>query len=266
MAIEDYRFGDGYMVILFNHTSDRYSDPNYYSEAEGKRVGVEKVYEDQLMEFSSHVLIKESVVDGAVDILVEKIPGFSKQKLRVVFNQLFKKVKNQHSEEFEMPHPDGSVDKSGNPRRIKFKILTDVVGVPSEKMINDIENGKIEEVELISRKKIEGWDDDGYIQEKRRRISISLTAPPGNRIESLRKLSGLAKQKHPDMERVRVKFSPPGLVEASESAVYDINDEDPVDCEYFNKSASLQYVADETSFSGLVDKVIINMREMLKVY
>jgi|26BtaG_2_1085354.scaffolds.fasta_scaffold00049_2 hypothetical protein len=263
-VILDYDIQKKYILILFNFTTDRYSDPTYYNDKAGTRNKISKK-QDEKMEFSCHVLIKRDVVNGDSEMIVEKVAGFSKLRLTNLINKAFRSAKVKNPLDFEYNHPDGSKDSTGKPRKCKFKFIVHVDGVPSHQMKNDIENGKISGLELISRQKFKNWDQAGYFTEKTTHVKMEFNAPQGSRMGSLKTFLKSLKSTHPDLDRAKLRFKPPGQTKGTESADFDLSEQDPTNCEYYNKTASLNYNADNTSYSQIVPTIVNSMKYHLRI-
>ncbi|MDQ7731594.1 hypothetical protein QT231_02720 [Halomonas sp. SpR1] len=263
-VIVNYEIHAKYILILFNFTTDRYSDPTYYDEKSNKRNQITKLNSER-MEFSCHVMIKRSLVNGESEMIVEKVSGFSKARLTNLINKAFRESKSKHPKDFEYNHPDGSKDTRGNPRKCKFKFTVRVDGVPSSQMKNDIENGKISGLELVSRKKFKKWDQHGHFIEKSTHVKLDFNAPSGTRMDNLKVFLGSIKKDKPDLDHAKLRFTPPGQTKGTESAEFDLSDSDPTNCEYYNKTASLNYSADNTSYTDIINDIKNSMKYHLRI-
>lgn len=262
--ITEFEVNEKYILILFNFTSDRYSDPAYYDKEKDIRSTVQRS-ESERMEFSCHAMIKRSAPFGTSEMIVEKVSGLPKAKLATLINQVFTRLKRESPEIFEFNHPDGSKDDSGKARKCKFRMSAVIDGVPSDQMQRDIESGTISGLELVSREKHTAWDNNGHFTEKKSIIKMDFTAPPGSRMDSLKLFLNSIQKNRKEIERAKLRFTPPGQTAGFESANFDLLESDPTDCEYFNKTASLDYHADHTSYDGFVDDIVKSMKRHLRI-
>lgn len=263
LDIQDYNIGDDVITILLNVTSNRFSDPVYRNKKSNRRNKVNKQDGDE-MEFNAHVMIGRKIVEGKSQVLAEAVAGLSAARIKGIITEVFKNAKAKYPKLFQHDHPDGSCDKKGKPRQAKFAISCDIEGVASDQLIRDIERGEITGLDVVAYEHNNGsknvWDSNGYITEDNHKISLKMNAPTGKRMLALReicnKIKGDDKIK---ASKINLRFKD-NIANANESVSFNLNESDPFDCEYFNKTIPLEYESGYTSHDGLVDDIMKKMR------
>ncbi|WP_176493374.1 hypothetical protein [Cobetia sp. 5-25-4-2] len=264
--IKDICIKPKYILMLVSFTSDSYSDPAYLDTSNNNRNEIKKKISEK-MEFSCHIMIAKKMDNDSCNMLVEKVPGFTKAKIKLFINSILRNYKQNKANrsEFEFNHPDGSLTKNNKPRKCRISLSVDINGCPSDRLINDLENGTIKGLKLTHSTKETPWDSDGYFEEKNSSVSFRVSAPSGSRVQAIRNFVSQTLPKRGDFNSARIQFTPPGQTTGTESASLDIDAQDPFSCEYFNKTISLNYSAQHTSYSGFISEIIESMEKHLRV-
>jgi len=198
---------DGNLIkILINKSDKTLSDPVFTSPEEKKRRVVEKE-KNEGQDFSVHVVIKLPEADTLDALmLIEHCPGLSANTVVRLFDQILIDAKKIAPTSFEQNHPDGSFDDSGNPKKLKRTFKCEIQGHISDELRNDIDNGKIHHIELISEKEqFTPFDDIGYIREKCK--TLVLDVDDGKPVfKKFGKIADILKKKKDDYSKARIKF------------------------------------------------------------
>jgi len=110
-------------------------------------------------------------------------------------------------------HLDGSVDASGNPKKCNVAYKCDFKGHISDDLKYDLDNGKIQSIELITEKeKSQNFDEDGYIVEKCKTLVLTLKDEESPLKDKFNRIVDVFKKQKDDYSKARIKFkSPTGI-------------------------------------------------------
>ncbi|MFM0013724.1 hypothetical protein [Paraburkholderia sediminicola] len=187
--IKDFDVVDGVYRILINKcdrqlADPRFSDPVNASWRTAAREGNEG------LDFSSHILIRPSTDPLGLGLsLVENATGLSIIFIQRFLNALLRDVEALCPEAFEFPHPDGSVDARGQPKKYRSRFFFAFDGHPSDALVEALEEGSINGIELITASNRQGaLDTHGYVREVRKTLAIKLgdQINPGSRVDTIK--------------------------------------------------------------------------------
>lgn len=152
--------------ILLNMSDQDISDPTF-SVPKKKMVREIKKNENEGQDFSAHVVIKLPNDESLPALLLlEYSSGLGSKIIESLFSKLISKAKENNPNIFQQNHPDGSVDKHGNPRKYSVDFKFELQGHISKELKNDLEHGKIQSIELITNREKHNYiDTDCYIEE-----------------------------------------------------------------------------------------------------
>ena len=120
--------------------------------------------------YASHVIIKKCPDDfGQFLVLLEKVPGIFLASVKAHFSWL---CKQPESEKF--------VQVSNNQRR-KFIPIIDIVGCPSKTIGKALQNGTLQDIELISHEKVhdDGLDEEAIVKESVNELRLNVKRKVG---------------------------------------------------------------------------------------
>jgi len=101
-------------------------------------------------ETSSHVIFLPNENDDAAIMLLEKGSGFPVLRAISFFNSLLKRAVRSEPESFKEDHPLKEVDVDGQLKKSIYVPKVDITGHVKESFFEDIENGTVSSIELIS--------------------------------------------------------------------------------------------------------------------
>ncbi len=159
--IQDLDEDDAAYYFLVNMTT---ADGNHHTSRDietGARD--EHRYKDtEGPERSIHVIIvKPSEADACPLVLVEKVSGASLSKVIQFFNSILRTCVRDRPDGFTFEHPLKETDSKGNVKLVKHVPKVSFNGHISETLFNDIDNGSVSGLELISDgPEIAGMDNE----------------------------------------------------------------------------------------------------------
>jgi hypothetical protein len=210
--VKDLQLVDGNYEMLINKcdrqlADPRFSDPRNSTWRTAARQGNEG------LDFSSHLIIRPSADPLASGLAVlENATGLSIIHVQRFLNALLRDAEALNPGAFEFPHPDGSVDAQGHPKKYRARFTFTFDGHPSDALVDALQEGRINGIELITASNKEGQlDAHGYVREVRRTLAIQL----GNQVkrgERVGMLKAFFQGKSAAFEKARISFvDPDGL-------------------------------------------------------
>lgn len=238
------------------------SDPVFTIPAEGKRRTAEKL-EEEGQDFSVHVLIQLPVDDlNPALVLVEYCAGLGMHVVRRLLNQILRDAKNLAPSEFEQFHPDGSVDEKGLPKKYNVTFSCDFEGHVSDDLKSDLDNGKIQSIELITEKEQHSnIDEDGYIKEKCKTLVLTLKDSENPVRDKFDRIKKVFKRKKDDYSRARIKFKTPEGIDRT----VEMDTDDASVYGYVRKAKLDGFSVDlKSSYAEFCDEILGKMTELLR--
>lgn len=262
LYVSDWKWDGDIISILVNKSDKGMSDPVFTIPKEMKRRTAEK-QDQEGQDFSVHVLIQlpQDALQPAL-VLIEFCSGLGVFVVQKLLNQILYDTKKLVPQEFEQVHPDGSVDNNGKPKKynVAFKCMFD--GHISEDLKYDLDNGKIQSIELITEKeKYTNIDEDGYIQEKCKTLVLSLKDEDKSIKDKFNILKKVFTEKKDDYSRARIKFKTPTGVDRT--VEMDTNDASAQG--YVKKEKLDDFDFDlKSSYDEFCDAILGKMKELLQ--
>lgn len=207
LYISDIKRKGNTIALLVNKSDKRIADPVFSNPKEHRRRVIEKEMEEG-QDYSSHILLITNQNDPSQSLaLVEHCQGLGISAISLALDSIIKLAKNEQPEEFKRPDPNGACDPQGNPVTHEVTHVFEFKGHPSQDLQEDLNNGVIRSIELISeRNKYSNIDENSYFQEKHRVISITPVNKNTIRNRIYSEIKRLLKSRREDHEKARVRF------------------------------------------------------------
>jgi len=140
-------------------------------------------------------------------VLIEQCNGLSFTNVQRLLNQVLSDASKIAPKEFEQNHPDGALDAKGKPKKINVKFKFRFDGHLSSTLEDDLNNGSVQSIELITeRDKNSSFDEDGYITERCKTLVLTLKDEDRKIRDKYRKIVGVFKKNQEDYSKARIKF------------------------------------------------------------
>lgn len=210
LYLADVSLHNGSLVLLINSSDKDAADPTFTDPAKGSRRVVKKRIGEGA-DHSSHaiLLLKEQKKgSNAFPFLLEVAPGFSSYRVKSFINYILKQCVLAYGDNFLISHPDGSVDKNGEPRKILSRHRIDLRGHLSKSFERDLDGGVLSDIEIFTESEQDiPWDGRATTLQKRRSIYVTPNSSivlPKN-ISLLREAFGVAVKQNYEQARVSFK-------------------------------------------------------------
>jgi hypothetical protein len=216
LYIPDIQRNGNFISILVNKSDKRIADPVFSDTKNHSRRIIEKE-KDEGQDYSSHILLITNQYDPSQSIaLVEHCQGLGISTIDAAFNSIIKLAQKQHPQEFTRPDPNGALDNKGNPVTHKVTHAFEFKGHPSKDLQEDIDNGTIRSIELISeRNRKDNFDTNSFFEEKYRTISITPIDKNNLRNRIHNAIIRLLRSNKESYNKARIKFKTPQGLERS---------------------------------------------------
>lgn len=213
LYVSDWDWTGNLISILVNKSDKGMSDPVFtIPQARQRRTAAKQ--EDEGQDFSVHILIQlpDDELESAL-VIVEYCSGLGVFVVQKLLNQILDDAKKVSPANFVQLHLDGSIDNNGNPKKCNVVFKCDFNGHVSDDLKYDLDNGKIQSIELITEKeKSQNFDEDGYIVEKCKTLVLTLKDEENPLKDKYDRIVNVFKKQKDDYSKARVKFkSPTGI-------------------------------------------------------
>jgi len=258
--ISDWKWEGDIISILVNKSDKGISDPVFTIPQKKQRRTAEK-HEEEGQDFSVHIVVQLPQDDQqAALVLIENCAGLGVYAVQRLLNQILHDAKQFKPLDYEQSHPDGAVDDKGKSKKYNVDFKCEFEGHISDDLKNDLDNGKVQSIELITEKeKYTSIDEDGYIQEKCK--TLVLTLKDEGVKGKFNKIKNVFIKKKDDYSRARIKFKTPTGVDRT--VVMDTND---VSAQGYVKREKLDdFEFDlKSSYDKFCDALLERMKDLLQ--
>ncbi len=261
LYVSDWKWDGDIISILVNKSDKGISDPVFTIPKEKKRRTAEK-QEKEGQDFSVHIVVQlpQDELDPAL-VLIEYCTGLGMFVVQRLFNQILHDAKALAPQDFEQNHPDGAVDDAGKPKKYNLVFKCQFDGHISDDLKYDLDNGKIQSIELITEKeKYANIDEDGYIQEKCKTLVLTLKDEENPVKDKFNRMKKVFAKKKDDYSRARIKFRTPTGVDRTVEM-----DTDTASAQSYVKKEKLDdFQFDlKSSYDNFCDAILGKMKELL---
>ena len=213
LYVSDWNWAGNLISILVNKSDKGISDPVFtVPQAQKRRTAVKQENEGQ--DFSVHILIQlpDDEIESAL-VIVEYCSGLGIFVVQRLLNQILDDAKKISPVDFVQLHLDGSVDANGDAKKCNVVYRCDFKGHISDELEYDLDNGKIQSIELITEKeKSQNFDEDGYIVEKCKTLVLTLKDEENPLTDKFSRIVKVFNKQKEDYSKARIKFkSPTGI-------------------------------------------------------
>jgi hypothetical protein len=192
-------------VLLINLSDKAASDAVYSAPERAHRRVLPKVG-DEGSDFSAHVVISLNAANNAYLTILEVTPGLASGKVTRFLTHLFKFCSRVDRAAFTKPHPNNAVDALGRPMTIVTRHVASLDGHPSADLLRDLEQGTLNDIELIDKRNENiPWDSTGRMREVSRTVILSPGPVAGTNLDRIRDAFVRASREHYSEARVRFK-------------------------------------------------------------
>lgn len=164
--LSDIEIIDEKAILLIN-ISDRaasditFSDPTLHK----RRVASKEPGEG--IEVSTHLIWDLTSIESkpnAYTMLLEHSIGMSTGRINNYLNFLLREIAKEFPGKYSTPHPDGILNKNGNPKYVKYVSKLSLQGKISDELISDLNLGSLQDIEIYTEQRHGvSWDGPGAV-------------------------------------------------------------------------------------------------------
>ena len=164
---QDIKISKEYATLLINLSDRDAADPAFSDPVAGSRRFARRQKEEGV-EGSAHVIIKfHPGRPDTYSLVLESTPGLPSSRIQKFLNLYLRKAKTYFPEKFVCDDPSGTRDKNGAFKKIPINVRILLLGQPSDQLTNDINNGTLSGIEIISPQVSKtNWDERGFVKDK----------------------------------------------------------------------------------------------------
>lgn len=112
--------------------------------------------------------------------LIERVPGVSSTFISRLLNSIIRTLYKAQRDSFTCDDITGVRHRDGQPKQISFRPLLSFQGLPSDQLVSDLEEGSIQEIQLIKQQEREQFGAQPWLVESQRVVKLEVTnARPG---------------------------------------------------------------------------------------
>lgn len=198
----------GLVKILINRSDQNTADTILSNIQRGTRRVIKKE-QGEGNDNSSHVIwvLNETPKKPNYYLLIsEYSPGLGRGKVEAFINALLWKCAKIKPELFSIKHPDGSVDKKGNPKKINFRPMVELHGHLSKEFKEELRAGKFLGLEVYTPYEQQPYDAYKYTEEKNHTVQLVLSEK-GKTAEKWALVKSVCAKAHKDnQDFLRIRF------------------------------------------------------------
>ena len=161
-----------FLVCLLAMSDTRRPDQVFTNPVDDERRVLQKL-EGEGLDCSCHVVISCNPTQpgsSSYKLAVENVPTFSVSFVARYIRFVFRKLSILR--DISVASPTGEM-VNGVPEMVSLIVQSELRGVPSGELLNDLENGVLSEIELVREISAGGgWDEGNYVVEKTNKIIV----------------------------------------------------------------------------------------------
>lgn len=195
-------------VTLLIAKSDQVAANPVFSNPEKRTRRIAEKAQGEGIDHSAHLIwmLQPRAPGDNYLAFLECVPGLGITIIKSFINNLFGLCAKINPKNYEIPHPENSVDEKGKPKHIKLINRVTLDGHLSDSFITDLNNGKLNELSVYTEYSPNTrWDDKGYTRPVRQSIKLQVDGGGGLRNFPIVKAAFSAKKANP-FENGRISF------------------------------------------------------------
>jgi hypothetical protein len=148
-----------------------YSDPNAGTFQEHMKAS------GQGSDLGCHVFISSAEQKSSPNVytcIIEHVQGLPAALIQRALSKMLNYEFNENGQSFKYPHPGGGNDRNGNPKFDRCCPHVELRGRPSDRLINDVNNGVISGISLIRTETATQLGGASYLKKKETELKLSI--------------------------------------------------------------------------------------------
>ena len=170
IQITDMRFDYGQeLVTLYFRYADKRGADVYFADTEANTSRVERKRGGEGRGFGAHLTISLRQQNGMPNVyfaMLEKANGVNSTIVLRLLQSILRELYRADENLFTCDDISGARDRNGAPKRIGFRPMLELRGLPSDQFISDLEEGTLEEIHLIEDKEATQFGAHPWLNQK----------------------------------------------------------------------------------------------------
>ncbi|WP_428242981.1 hypothetical protein [Gynuella sp.] len=200
IRIADINVTESHVELLFQYADKNTTDPVFMNMNTNQLRPIHRL-DGEGIAVSGHAVIKRAKADdGSYQLLMEQVTGLGRSNVEPFIRSLFKSLSTDLT--FE--------DETDNNRRKKYRPVAKLESDVSSKFKDDLDEGTVEGIELISRTQAGGvdFDEPNFFREQARVIKLGVVTKKDDSL--LDRITELARRaRRNGYEKIKIRYKKP---------------------------------------------------------
>ncbi|WP_457587230.1 hypothetical protein [Ensifer canadensis] len=211
IQIIDLRFDDvEEIVTLYVRYADKRGADVYFADTDANTSRVERKKFGEGRGFGAHLSVSLRPEAGSPNTylaMLEKANGVNSSLVLRLLQSIFRELYRSDENLFTCDDISGARDRAGVPKKVGFRPMLELKGLPSEQFISDLEEGSLQEIHLIEDKEKKQFGAHPWLHEKQNVVRLT----PGAGVPGVAQLWGNLKtvfsaEAKNGYKKARIKF------------------------------------------------------------
>ncbi len=211
IQVTDIRFDDvEEIVTLYMRYADKRGADVYFADTDANTSRIERKRVGEGRGFGAHLSVSLRPQAGTPNTylaMLEKANGVNSTLVLRLLQSIFRELYRADENLFTCDDISGARDRNGNPKKVGFRPMLELKGLPSEQFIADLEEGSLQEIHLIEDKERKQFGACAWLHEKQNVVRLT----PGAGVPGVAQLWGNLKgvfsaEAKNGYKKARIKF------------------------------------------------------------
>lgn len=180
VQVTDIRFDDTQdIVTLYVRYADRRGADVYFADTDANTSRIERKKAGEGRGFGAHLSVSLSQQAGSPNTylaMLEKANGVNSTLVLRLLQSILRELYRADENLFTCDDISGARDRNGSPKKVGFRPMLELRGLPSEQFISDLEEGSLQEIHLIEDKESKQFGAHPWLHEKQNVLRLAAGA------------------------------------------------------------------------------------------
>ncbi len=198
-------------AVLLLRISDRNGSDAYFSDPKNSTSRVERKQGNEGRGYGAHLLLSTSEYQGKPGIyagILEVNTGLHIANVIRLLHGVLNDIYKEDAELFCSPHKSGKIGRDKKPKMVCFRPMFEFLGLPSDQLVSDLENGTLRDVVLIDSTTKTSMGSAPWLQQHETAITLKPAASMISNVWSAVCSAAKAQVEH-GFSKARIRFKSP---------------------------------------------------------
>lgn len=211
IQIIDISFDDAQEIVtLYFRYADKRGADVYFADTDANTSRIERKRTGEGRGFGGHMSVSLRQQTGMPNIymaMIEKANGVNSTLVLRLLQSILREMYRADENLFTCDDISGARDRNGIAKKVGFRPMLELRGLPSEQFIADLEEGSLQEIHLIEDKETKQFGAHPWLQEKQSVVRLTPGAGVPGVSKLWRSLKGVfSDQAKNGFNKARIKF------------------------------------------------------------